>query len=68
MKARFTTHYDGYPAAVFSNSVEYHNFTLTLKSLKMSFLTKIRKAQKRGRKEREFIVMLVEPHGIGHGA
>lgn len=64
LRARFTTLHDGYPAAVLNNSVEYHNFTLTLKAQKISFLTKIRKAQKRGRKEREFIVMLVEPHGI----
>lgn len=63
LKARFTTRHDGYPAAILNNSVEYHNFTLTLKSQKLSYLTKIRKAQKRGRKEREFIVMLVETHG-----
>lgn len=56
-KARFTTQHDGYPAAVFDNSVEFHNFTLMLKSLKVSYLTKIRKPKrKRGR---ELIVMLV---------
>lgn len=59
MKARFTTLHDGYPAAVINNSVEFHNFTIALKSRGMSFLTKIRKAQRRGKKERQFIVMLV---------
>lgn len=57
LKARFTTQHDGYPAAVFDNSVAFNNFTLTLKAQGISFTTKIRKAKRtRGR---ELIVMLV---------
>lgn len=63
LKARFTTQHDGYPAAVINNSVEYHNFTLTLKAQGVSFLTKIRKAKTRSGRGREFIVMLVESRG-----
>lgn len=63
LRARFTTQHDGYPAAIINNSVEYHNFTLTLKAQKISYLTKIRKAKTRTGRGREFIVMLVENHG-----
>jgi hypothetical protein len=57
LKARFTTQHDGYPAAVINNSVEFHNFTLALKSARVSFLTKIVKPTRR--RGREFVVMLV---------
>ena len=44
---------------MFTNTVEYQNFTAQLLSAKVSFLTKIKKAKPRGR-GRELIVMLVE--------
>lgn len=56
--SKFTSTYDGFPAAVFTNSVEYHNFTAMLGEAKASFKTKINKHKKRGR---EFLVMLVAP-------
>jgi hypothetical protein len=55
---KFDTTYDGFPTAVFSSSVEYHNFTTMLSEAKASFKTKINKHKKRGR---EFLVMLVVP-------
>lgn len=59
LRSRFTTEYDGFPAVIFTNSVEYHNFTAQLASLKVSYLTKIKKAKPRGR-GRELVVLLVE--------
>lgn len=56
--SKFSSTYDGYPTAIFTNSVEYHNFTATLSEAKASFKTKISKHKKRGR---EFFVMLVVP-------
>lgn len=53
---KFSTTYEGFPTAIFTNSVEYHNFTATLNEAKASFKTKISKHKKRGR---EFLVMLV---------
>lgn len=55
---RLNQTYDGFKAAVFVSSAEYHNFTSALKQAGASFKTKINKHKKRGR---EFIVMLVEP-------
>jgi hypothetical protein len=55
---KFSTTYEGFPTAIFTNSVEYHNFTATLSEAKASFKTKINKHKKRGR---EFLVMLVVP-------
>jgi hypothetical protein len=54
---RLNATYDGFKAAIFTNSAEYHNFTLALSEAKASFRTKITKHKKRGR---EFVVMLVE--------
>jgi len=54
---RLNATYDGFKAAIFSNSAEYNNFTLALKEAQASFRTKITKHKKRGR---EFVVMLVE--------
>lgn len=54
---RFTQIYNGFPAAVFNNSLEYNNFTAMLKMESISFKTKIVKHKRRGR---EFVVMLVE--------
>ncbi len=45
---------------MFDNSVEYHNFTSALKEAKVSFLTRITKGKKNGKKVRSFIVLLVE--------
>jgi hypothetical protein len=58
LHSKFTSTYDGFPTAVFTNSVEYHNFTTMLNEAKASFKTKISKHKKRGR---EFLVMLVVP-------
>lgn len=55
---RLNQTYDGFKAAVFTNSAEYHNFTAGLREAGASFKTKISKHKKRGR---EFVVMLVEP-------
>lgn len=55
---RLNQSYDGFKAAIFTSSAEYHNFTLGLREAGASFKTKINKHKKRGR---EFIVMLVEP-------
>jgi hypothetical protein len=54
---KLTVSYEGFKAAIFNNSSEYHNFTLALREAGASFKTKIHKHKKRGR---EFIVMLVE--------
>ena len=59
LRSRFTTEFEGFPAVIFTNSVEYHNFTRQLLAQKVSFLTKIKKAKPRGR-GRELVVMLVE--------
>lgn len=56
----FTKFYDGYKAAVFDNALEYNNFTVKLRTQGQSFLTKIVKGKRAGKKRREFIVMLVE--------
>jgi hypothetical protein len=45
---------------VFDNSVEYHNFTSALKNAGISFLTRIVKAKRNGKKTRSFVVLLVE--------
>jgi len=57
IQSKFNTTYDGFPTAIFTTSVEYHNFTTMLSEAKTSFKTKINKHKKRGR---EFLVMLVE--------
>lgn len=59
-KTLFNTVYDGYPAIVFLNTSEYNNFTLRLRRHGLSYLTKIIKGKRAGKKRREFIVMLVE--------
>lgn len=56
----FTKFYDGYKAAIFDNSLEYNNFTTKLRAQRQSFLTKIVKGKRAGKKRRSFIVMLVE--------
>ncbi len=56
--SRFNSTYEGFKAAIFLSSSEYHNFTTGLREAGASFKTKIAKHKKRGR---EFIVMLVEP-------
>jgi DNA modification methylase len=53
---RLNQTYDGFKAAIFTTSSEYHNFTIALKEAGASFKTKISKHKKRGR---EFVVMLV---------
>lgn len=60
LSRRFHTTYDGYEAAMFENSAEYHNFTLALKQAGISFLTKILKVKRNGKKVRTFAVLLVE--------
>ena len=55
---RLNQTYDGFKAAIFTSSSEYHNFTTGLREAGASFKTKISKHKKRGR---EFVVMLVEP-------
>lgn len=60
LSRRFHTTFEGYEAAVFDNSVEYHNFTSALKHAGVSFLTRITKGKKNGKKVRSFMVLLVE--------
>jgi hypothetical protein len=60
LSRRFHTTYDGYEAAVFDNSVEYHNFTAALKDAGISFRTQIAKTKRNGKKTRAFVVQLVE--------
>ncbi len=60
LSRRFHTTFDGYEAAVFDNSLEYHNFTSALKQHGLSFLTRITKGKRNGKKVRSFVVMLVE--------
>jgi hypothetical protein len=60
LSKRFHTTYEGHEAAVFDNSVEYHNFTSALKNAGISFLTRIVKAKRNGKKTRSFVVLLVE--------
>ncbi len=60
LSRRFHTTFDGCEAAVFDNSVEYHNFTSALKQAQISFLTRIVKAKRNGKKTRSFMVLLVE--------
>ena len=60
LSRRFHTTFDGYEAAVFDNSVEYHNFTSALKQHGISFITRILKGKRNGKKVRNFIVLLVE--------
>jgi len=60
LSRRFHTTFDGYEAAVFDNSVEYHNFTSALKQYGISFITRIVKGKRNGKKVRNFIVLLVE--------
>jgi hypothetical protein len=45
---------------VFDNSAEYHNFTSALKNAGISFLTRIVKTKRNGKKTRNFMVLLVE--------
>jgi len=54
---RLNSSYEGFRAAIFTSSSEYHNFTIGLREAGASFKTKISKHKKRGR---EFVVMLVE--------
>ena len=60
LSRRFHTTFDGYEAAIFDNSVEYHNFTSALRDAGISFKTKIAKMKRNGKKVRNFIVLLVE--------
>jgi hypothetical protein len=60
LSRRFHTTYNGHEAAMFDNSVEYHNFTSALKDAQISFLTKILKIKRNGKKTRTFAVLLVE--------
>ena len=60
LSRRFHTVYEGYEAAVFDNSVEYHNFTSALQNAGVSFKTKIAKVKRAGKKTRSFIVLLIE--------
>lgn len=60
LSRRFHTTYEGYEAAVFDNSAEYHNFTSALKNAGISFLTRIVKTKRNGKKTRNFMVLLVE--------
>lgn len=63
LETSFNTVYEGYPAAVFDNTVEYNNFTLKLKRAGKSFSTKIVKGKRAGKTRRNFIVMLVNTTG-----
>lgn len=56
----FTTTYEGYPAVMFDNTLEYNNFVLKLEQAGESFLTKIVKGKRAGKKRRHFIIMLVD--------
>ena len=60
LSRRFHTTYEGHEAAVFDNSVEYNNFTSALKNAGISFLTRIVKTKRNGKKTRNFMVLLVE--------
>ena len=60
LSRRFHTTFDGYEAAIFDNSVEYHNFTIALRDAGVSFKTKIAKMKRNGKKTRNFVVLLVE--------
>jgi len=60
LSRRFHTTYEGHEAAVFDNSVEYNNFTSALKNAGISFLTRIVKGKRNGKKVRSFMVLLVE--------
>ena len=60
LSRRFHTTFDGYEAAIFDNSVEYHNFTIALRDAGISFKTKIAKMKRNGKKTRSFVVLLVE--------
>jgi hypothetical protein len=68
LSRRFHTTFDGCEAAVFDNSVEYHNFTSALKQHGFSFLTRIVKGKRNGKKVRSFMVLLVEdaPSALGN--
>lgn len=60
LSRHFHTVFEGYEAAVFDNSVEFHNFTLSLKEAGVSYKTKIIKMKRAGKKIRNFVVLLVE--------
>lgn len=60
LETSFNTVYEGYPAAVFDNTLEYNNFTLKLKRAGKSFSTKIVKGKRAGKTRRNFVVMLVD--------
>lgn len=60
---KFDDRHDGFPAASFESSSEYHNFTHALRLAGLSFKTKIQKQKRRRGIARRFIVMLVESHG-----
>lgn len=68
LSRRFHTTFDGYEAAIFDNSVEYHNFTIALRDAGISFKTKIAKMKRNGKKTRNFVVLLVEdaPSALGN--
>ena len=68
LSRRFHTTFDGYEAAIFDNSVEYHNFTIALRDAGISFKTKIAKMKRNGKKTRSFEVLLVEdaPSALGN--
>lgn len=57
---KLNTRHDGFSAATFDNSAEYHNFTAALRQAGVSFLTKIAKQKRKRGKTRQFIVMVVE--------
>ena len=57
LMTRFNACYEELPAAEFYNSAEYHNFTIALTRNKVSFLTKIVKPKRAGRK---FVVVLLK--------
>jgi hypothetical protein len=56
----FTKMYDGYRAAVFDNALEFNNIATKLKTEGKSFRSKIIKGKRAGKKQRSFIIMLVE--------
>ena len=57
----FDTTYNDMRAARVKSTMECNNLQLMLKDAGLSFTTKILKTRKHGR---EFIVMLVESHGL----
>jgi hypothetical protein len=59
-QARLNTTYDGYRAALFDSSSDYHNFTTALRQAGLSFLTKIIKQKRKRGIARRFVVMVVE--------